>query len=1213
MAGALLLGLVAVLALAGGLFVWRLSQGPLSLAAALPLVERQLQPADGAFRIALGALVLEWVDGDDGSGRLDIRARRVRALGRDDTPLAEVPEVGIGLSLPALLSGQVRPTRLEILRPRLTVVRAADGSFGFAVAAETDTPAPAAAAPAGAPGSGEDQGQSTSVVQSLLDALQRPPDAGKPLGLMNTLRIGGAELSVIDRESGSVWHARRTDLTLVRGATGLSGQGRMLLDIGGGQTVPLEAGLHHRVGDGTTDATVRFARLMPAALTSLLPAMAPLLGQVAVPLEGSLEVGFDAGFHAQRIGFDLAAGAGTVALPTLRPADYRVAGAVLAGNVQLGQPRLTLDRAELRLDTEAGPVAVTARGSAAGTLAAPHASLGATLDIGGRTARLALSAEPRAAGNGGGGDGGRATLRLDGLEPAVLAPLAPALEPLRAAALPLSGTLTAELDAALTPQTITADLTAAAGRVVSPALYPETLPITAAALTVQADVAGRSLKVERFTVDLGGPAVEATASLRETDGRLLVEATAGLRQVPFADLQRYWPVGVGRNARDWITRNVTAGMADTASLTLSGEGPADDPGGFAPTHLHGTVEARDLTIHYFRPLPPVVGVERVEGVIDGSTFTIKTHGGRLEDVQVGDGQVVIINVGTPREDVSIDMPIRGPARTVLTVLDHPPLGYPARLDLAPARAAGTVEANLHFGFPLFQNLNVEDIDVQVQAKLEEASMRAVALGQDVTDAALALDLTVKAMTVKGQARFAGIPVGVDWTERFEEAARGPRTRIAVKGEAAASELKRFGIDPAPYAEGPVGIDLLYTIEQKGASAAALTLDLARSRLAVAELGWSKPAGTPAKARGKVELSKGKAVRVSGLALEGGGLKAGGSVQLDPASGRFVALRDAVLTVKRTDVRGTVEATKGGGYTISVTGPSLDLQPLRSSEAGPAGSNDPLPPIDLHLALDRVYAGPGPAALQQLGGRVRFDGRGWETVSLSARTQPNGTLKATFAPVGAGRTLLIEASDAGTALAALDLTSRVRGGRLKIEAKSASREVGAPLAGTLEMTDYTLVDAPALARLLNAMSIGGLAELLGSKGITFGRLTGSFRKTGDTLALADVRTSGSALGLTMEGDVDLAKDSAKLRGTIVPVYGLNRIIGQIPILGDALSGGAGQGIFAATWHLEGPLDDPQVSVNPLAVLAPGFLRNLFFLGDGTTAPPANEEPWYQRPN
>jgi len=81
-------------------------------------------------------------------------------------------------------------------------------------------------------------------------------------------------------------------------------------------------------------------------------------------------------------------------------------------------------------------------------------------------------------------------------------------------------------------------------------------------------------------------------------------------------------------------------------------------------------------------------------------------------------------------------------------------------------------------------------------------------------------------------------------------------------------------------------------------------------------------------------------------------------------------------------------------------------------------------------------------------------------------------------------------------------------------------------------------------------------------------------------------------------MDLAADQVDFEGTIVPLYGVNQVIGAIPLLGDLLTGGEGQGVFAFTYGIEGPLDDPRVTVNPLSVLAPGFLRNLFFLeGDG----------------
>ena len=62
--------------------------------------------------------------------------------------------------------------------------------------------------------------------------------------------------------------------------------------------------------------------------------------------------------------------------------------------------------------------------------------------------------------------------------------------------------------------------------------------------------------------------------------------------------------------------------------------------------------------------------------------------------------------------------------------------------------------------------------------------------------------------------------------------------------------------------------------------------------------------------------------------------------------------------------------------------------------------------------------------------------------------------------------------------------------------------------------------------------------------------------------------------------------------------LNSILGNIPLIGNFLLGGEGQGLFAAAFRASGPLDDPTISVNPLSALAPGMLRNLFLFEPGS---------------
>jgi uncharacterized protein YhdP len=105
------------------------------------------------------------------------------------------------------------------------------------------------------------------------------------------------------------------------------------------------------------------------------------------------------------------------------------------------------------------------------------------------------------------------------------------------------------------------------------------------------------------------------------------------------------------------------------------------------------------------------------------------------------------------------------------------------------------------------------------------------------------------------------------------------------------------------------------------------------------------------------------------------------------------------------------------------------------------------------------------------------------------------------------------------------------------------------------------------------------------------LRGEFALSEDRLTLDNVLAYGEAIGVTGNGVVDLNRDKLDLQGTIVPAYALNSMLGNVPIIGSLLLGGEGQGLFAANYRVTGSGADPQISVNPLSALAPGFLRRL----------------------
>ena len=63
--------------------------------------------------------------------------------------------------------------------------------------------------------------------------------------------------------------------------------------------------------------------------------------------------------------------------------------------------------------------------------------------------------------------------------------------------------------------------------------------------------------------------------------------------------------------------------------------------------------------------------------------------------------------------------------------------------------------------------------------------------------------------------------------------------------------------------------------------------------------------------------------------------------------------------------------------------------------------------------------------------------------------------------------------------------------------------------------------------------------------------------------------GPAIGATIEGNIDYVGNSVRMSGTFVPMYGLNNMFGQIPILGLFLGGGNNEGLIGVTYEVVGP--------------------------------------------
>ncbi|HVJ55384.1 MAG TPA: AsmA-like C-terminal domain-containing protein [Aliidongia sp.] len=791
----------------------------------------------------------------------------------------------------------------------------------------------------------------------------------------------------------------------------------------------------------------------------------------------------------------------------------------------------------------------------------------------------------------------------DGVDPAKLAEALPAaFAPMKELALPLSAGFGGTLDLAggqVGPMTVRID--GGAGALIDPHLAGGRLSVTSAGLEAQFDPAEGKLTLGTLRLDLGGPVVAVTGMATKLPPDLLsggmpsgpvdIAGNVAVRDLPLERLAAIWPPGLSDHAHDWIAANLTVGAIEELHADIGFDltpGAADKP--MQLQRLSGGMNVRNGTIQYMRGLPRIEGADaRVGFAPDKLDFTLTS--GRLKGLSISSGLVTIDQFGAPFERMTIDLALQGPTRDVLTVLDTKPLSYGKAMGIDVATVEGAVDGTLHFQFPLKNALSFAEVDYGAKAQLTDLAIGKAAFGHDLTAGTMALALDPQKLTLQGNAKIGDVPTELSMRQRLSGTAP-PRTEVRAKAVLDDAARQRFNADPLPdRVHGPVATEMLYDDLDGHHNRAVLGLDLAGAAMSIDEFGWQKAPGAAAHADLTLITTDGMLNRIEGLSLKAPDLDLKGG--LDFADGKLARADLSRLHVGRTEAVLTV-THQDEPWRIGMHGPVIDMAKMvdrldKQKDDKPGADKGPA--VVLELQGDRVILGTD---------------RELKNVQLSAavadHTLAAGSLNAAFDKAGKvsfrldhvedGGRFALATDDYGALMRLADITDSVHGGNLTVTGDSKPAPEGRRFTGHVEGKDYRFVGAPFMVRLLSLASFASIANLMTGDGIPFTTLKGDFELYDHKLALNHARAYGGAMGVNIDGSIDLGANTLSLDGLLVPAYTLNSVLGNVPLLGDLLTGGEGGGVFSANFRMGGPIDDPKITVNPLSTLAPGMLRRLF---------------------
>jgi hypothetical protein len=712
---------------------------------------------------------------------------------------------------------------------------------------------------------------------------------------------------------------------------------------------------------------------------------------------------------------------------------------------------------------------------------------------------------------------------------------------------------------------------------------------------------------KNISANLGKVRAQATANgVLNPDKTVDFAMNAALLDMPMDELSKYWPQPLTPVPRDWVTGHLSGGTARKASIDLDMSYRPLSEKKSVLNKLAGEISFDGIAVDYFAPLAPVKNVSG-KASYDADSFHLEISGGQLEDMKVGKTKIDITDLDKVTEDhhptIKIATSVSGPLLTALKVLDSKPLEYPKSMGIRLAekgKVSGRADIDVVLSFPLHQKLSVSEVKVGADAKLYDVTFKNVARGLDMSGGPLDLKVSNSRLNVTGSGIVGGQPARFDWKKNFSSGAR-EQMSLDIEMPVTAQMMKDFGAPQDIGLTGSVAAKIGYVQFNDSSARVDVSADITPLAIVVDALDFEKKPGEAGSLAASLNMAGDAVKSIEKMQIKIGDQMVSGAMEfLSGHVWKTIDFPRVLLGGSDFSLRGTNNGKSG--YDVTLKGARIDMARFFKDQRPPSQRPDagaaPTVPLQVSFNVARMTTGEN-FALTDVRGKLQRNGqRRIERLDLDA-TAGGKPVTLRFGPQGKGYALKFEAQNAGQALAVLGVTKSVRGGHLIINGIPLAGGGPRDLTGTAVLGKFSLKDTPVIAKLLNALSVPGLLSLLSGDGINFEKARAKFTwidsdgaQTQRLLGIKGGQTSGSSLGLTFEGTIDKWDDIYNLDGTIVPVSDFSKLISKVPLIGDILTAG-GEGFIAATYKVKGPMDKPEVSVNPLSVLAPGVLRKIFF--------------------
>ena len=698
--------------------------------------------------------------------------------------------------------------------------------------------------------------------------------------------------------------------------------------------------------------------------------------------------------------------------------------------------------------------------------------------------------------------------------------------------------------------------------------------------TVELENASMDLKlnIDPFTVTLGELSIVDSGEIMVMNGAVgtrdegwSVKLDGRMSGIAPDRMLYLWPRGFISNAKKWISRNVKRADLDNIQFSLRWR-PEQKP------DIYLSFDYGNLDVRAIKAFPIVEQASGHAELLD-RRFVISADKGHVNAgaggrVDIAGTSFVISDTDLKFPPSRVNLATSSNVTAALSLLDSEPLNLLKKAGFATSLATGYAKVRGDLDFVLRKSMFFEDVAFSVESSLSDVVSNGIVKDKVVSARHLNLKVDTSSISIAGKGQIGMIPFEGEWSMPVKDNRDGA-SRFEGWVELSPKFVEEFDIELDPVEISGRGRSWIHIdMRDRENALFVLSSNLEGLGINIPSINWFHPE----KSTGSLQIEGGfgQALSIGGIALDTSDFKARGSIGLNGDGELERAVFTRLQAGNWLDVSMEILGRgKDAAPLVNVLGGQIDLRKASLEQSGEIkGAGGPV-----SLSLDRLVVAD---SIVLTGFTAELDLSNGLNGTFAARVNGGGSITGRVLPQDGRSALHIQSDNAGRAISSAGLLKKAEDGKMDL-LLTPGKGPGT-YNGTLKVANIRLRDAPAMASLLNAISIIGILEQFAGEGIHFAQVDAKFSLSPEHVTLHSGSARGASLGITMEGDYSLADRYMDMNGVVSPIFFINSVGG--------IFSRQGEGLIGFNYSLEGPSSNPKVQVNPLSALTPGIFRRIF---------------------